>query len=259
MQYLRRWIFVCLCLLVTGCPPAEQTTQASSSPTPTASPSAVQPSKSPASAKPSKLKPSGASPVEAETARFQGLYMAGEGLKLFKACGSKEEIWVEDPTGELHKGHAALKGLIDLEPVYVELTGSLSPLTAGEGFASGYRKALNVASLESVQPWLATGQCFKSDFLAFGHTPEWTLRVLHKNAVYFKALEGEFPMVESLIWQAPEQTGNQWKYTFRYRTPETESMQVIFRKEPCQDGDKNFAFKATVTFRGSTYEGCAQE
>ncbi|MGE3728881.1 MAG: hypothetical protein AB7I41_25260 [Candidatus Sericytochromatia bacterium] len=249
-----------LCLLLTGCPPAEQNTQASATPTPDPSASLAVSVGSPApSGAPSKLKPSKSANPTADLAHFQGLFMAGEGLQLFKSCGSKEEIWVEDPDGELLKRHAALKGLIDLEPVYVELTGTVAALTSGEGFASGYRKALRVNAVQQVQPWMNSGTCFKSDFVAFGHKPEWTLRVLTKNAVYFKSLEGEFPIVESLIWQAPEQTGNQSKYTFRYRSPETEAMQVIFSKEPCLDGAQTYAFKATIFFRGSTYEGCAKE
>ncbi len=248
-----------MCLLLCGCPPTEENTQASSSPGPSSSATTTTGSKDPtASVKPTKLTASGAPDPVTEVGIFQGLFMAGEGLQLFKACGSKEEIWVEDPNGELLKRHAALKGLIDLEPVYVELTGSVAPLTAGEGFASGYRKSLSVKTVKVVQPWLNTGTCFKSDFVAFGHSPEWTLRVLTKNAVYFKSLEGEFPIVESLLWQAPEQNGNQSKYTFRYRSPETEAMQVTLSKEPCQDGTQNYAFKATISFRGSTYEGCAQ-
>lgn len=253
-----KWGWVLFVLLLTGCPPAEQNTQSSSSPVPLhASPSSGETGQPLSTAKPAHS-PSGAATPASEQAAFQGLFMAGEGLRLFKACGGKEEIWVEDPSGELLKRHAALKGLIDLEPVYVELTGAVSALTSGEGFASGYRKSLRVGQVQAVKPWLNTGTCFKSDFLAFGHKPEWTLRVLTKNAVYFKSLEGEFPIVESLIWQAPIQNGNQSKYTFRYRTPETEGMQVVFSKEPCQDGAQNYAFKATVSFRGSSYEGCAQ-
>lgn len=248
-----------VCLLLSGCPPTEENTQATSSPGPIGSTTTTTQSSEPKpSVKPTKLKASGTSDPVTEVGVFQGLFMAGEGLQLFKACGSKEEIWVEDANGELLKRHAALKGLIDLEPVYVELTGSVAPLTSGEGFASGYRKSLTVKSVKVVQTWLNSGTCFKSDFVAFGHSPEWTLRVLTKNAVYFKSLEGEFPIVESLIWQAPEQNGNQSKYTFRYRSPETEAMQATLSKEPCQDGAQNYAYKATISFRGSTYEGCAQ-
>jgi uncharacterized membrane protein len=240
-------------LLLTGCPPAEQNTQSSSTP----SSHELSASHKSASPHPTGLKASASKSPIVPTQHFKGLFLAGEGLQLFKACGSKEEIWVEDPQGDLLKKHAALGNLIDLEPVYVELEGTKQALTTGEGFASGYRQALHVSSVNSIRHWQANGQCFSTDFVAFGHRPEWNLQVLTKNSVYFKSIEGEFPIVESLLWQTPEQIGNQWKYVFRFRSPEAESMKVIFSKEPCQDGAKSYAFKASINFRGSNYEGCA--
>ncbi|PIQ23055.1 hypothetical protein COW36_02110 [bacterium (Candidatus Blackallbacteria) CG17_big_fil_post_rev_8_21_14_2_50_48_46] len=190
---------------------------------------------------------------------YRGIFLSGEGLQYFKACGSKEELWVEDPEGVLMKRHAALQGLIDLEPVYLEFKARELALTSGDGFASGYRKALRVDSVLTIQNWVSDGRCFPTDFIATGHRPEWSLQILKHNQVYFKSLEGEFPVVESMNWQAPVIEGNQWKYTFRYRSAESETLQATFRKEPCQDGGQTLDFKVQLLFRGINYEGCARQ
>lgn len=244
--------------LLTACPPSEQHTGPSPSPDQTPSPQVSQilssslPSRS---AAPSHSPPR--SPVP-KSILYRGIFMAGDGLQLFKSCGSQDELWVEDPQGELMKRHAALKGLIDLEPVYLEMLASAQKLTSGEGFSSGYRKALRVDQVRVLRPWVPDGHCFPLEFVARGHRPEWSLQVLKHNQIFFKSVEGEFPVVESMHWQAPVIEGNQWKYTFRYRSGETETLQALFRREPCQDGAKTYDFKAQVNFRGITYEGCAR-
>jgi uncharacterized membrane protein len=185
--------------------------------------------------------------------------MAGDGLQLFRICGSREDLWVEDPRGVLLKRHAQLKGLVDLEPVYAEIEAEAIRLSSGEGFASGFSQALRVTRVKALRPWVPDGRCFPVEFSAAGHRPEWSLQILAKNQVYFKSVEGEFPVVESLSWQAPVVEGNQWKYRFRHRSAEAEILEVIFRKEPCQDGARLFDFQARLTFRGITYEGCARQ
>lgn len=241
-----------LCLaLLTGCPPSEHQTQH-----PSASPSATF-SASPLPSRSARPSAASARPgVQAQA--FSGLFMSGDGLQLFRACGSREDLWIEDPEGILSKRHAQLKGIIDLEPVYTEIEAEPIALKSGEGFASGFSKGLRIRKVKVLRTWSADGSCFPVEFTASGHRPEWTLQVLTKNQVYFKAVEGEFPVVESLSWQAPVLEGHQWKYSFRHRSAEAEILEAIFRKEPCQDGARQFDFKARITFRGITYEGCAR-
>lgn len=251
MRPIHTTIWVFSFLLLTACPPAEQQTQPSSSPVSSASQGHSRPSASPI------RQPSG-SPLAQQGQFYRGIFMAGDGLQLFKPCGSREELWVEDPHGELMKRHGALKGLIDLEPVYLEMRALPQALTSGEGFASGYRKALRVVQVGTLRLWDPENSCFPLEFDAQGRRPEWNLRILKHNQIFFKSIEGEFPVVESMEWQAPVIEGNQWKYTFRYRSGENETLQAIFRREPCQEGNKTYDFKAQVHFRGMTYEGCAR-
>jgi len=238
--------------LFTACPRSEETTAS-----PSASPSAQ------AAASPS-LTHSGspqqtAHPTGPTQGLQRGIFVYGEGYQTFKACGSKTEVWLEDtPQQDLQKRYLALK-LMELEPVYVELEGSLKPTTGMEGFATDYPQALAVSRVVTLDTWWANNSCFATDFVAEGTRPDWTLQALSDGDVFFKSNEGEFPYVETLAYAPPQQRGNTWHYTFRYRTPQPESLAAELSTEACSFRGQDYPLTAKLTFRGMTYTGCARK
>lgn len=241
----------CLMLGLSACPSNDNTTDPSPSAsaevstTPTAASTAVH-----SSAKPS---------IKPVTGVKRGIFIMGEGLQVFKACGSKDEVWVNDTAGkDLESRYKALK-LMELEPVYVELTGEIKPTGKVEGFAADYKQSLHVSKLNILRAWTSDGRCFPTDFVATGTQPDWTLQVLNSGDVFFKSYEGEFPVVETLGYSAPKQEGNRWRYEFRFRTPDEAVMEAEFSEEDCTHAGKPYRYTAKLLFRGSTYNGCASK
>ena len=189
----------------------------------------------------------------------RGIFIFGDGLQIFKPCGGRKEYWLEDSADKsLEKQYKALK-LMELEPVYVELTGTLKSTKKMDGFALDYAEALKVNEVKLLRPWLANGSCFAPDFIAQGPKPDWSLQILRDGDVFFKSNEGEFPYVDTLAYSAPKQAGNRWNYELHYRTPDEEVMMAEFSEESCAFEGRNFNYSAKIEFRGMTYTGCANK
>lgn len=245
---------VLLMLTLTACP--SNTDSTDPSPTPSGLPTAE--TTAAASARPSG-KPSGKPTGKPLAGVKRGIFILGEGLQIFKPCGGKEEIWVNDTASkDLETRYKALK-LMDLEPVYVELTGEIKPTGKVEGFAADYKQSLNAQKVSTLRAWTSDGRCFPTDFVAAGAQPDWTLQVLRSGDVFFKSNEGEFPVVETLGYSAPKQEGNRWRYEFRFRTPDEAVMEAEFSEEACTQANKSYPYTAKLLFRGSTYTGCASK
>lgn len=244
-----------LCALLSACP-GNDTHTGDGSPSPDASPTSVTstaspgPDRSPASAKPSAVPVAGVK---------RGIFILGEGLQVFKACGSQEELWLEDtPAKDLTNQYKALH-LMDLEPVYVELSGEIKPTGKAKGFEASYKKTLKVKKLSSLKPWVSNGSCFATDFIAQGSPPEWSMQVLKGGDVFFKSNEGEFPAVDTLAYSPPKQESNHWRYEFHFRTPDQETLKADFAEESCSTKGANFDYSVKILFRGITYTGCAKK
>lgn len=237
-----------LCLGLSACP--QESTQPPESPSP------------PASTSPESTGPptqSAAPAGQVGKNRRRGIFVYGDGYQTFKACGSKEEVWVLDtPEKELQARYQQLK-LMELEPVYVEIEGSLTPTKDLEGFASDYKQAVKVSKVHQLRTWVSDGSCFATDFIAEGTRPDWQIQVLSSGDVFFKAHEGEFPYVDTLAYSKPRQEGNRWLYSFAFRTPDQEKLEAEFTEEACQFNGKDYAFSAKIQFRGMTYTGCAHK
>lgn len=235
------------CALLTACPgPKESTGQPSNSPSPAATPVASAVSATPAS---------GATARPASIRR--GIFVLGEDYQVFKACGTQEEIWLQDtPAKDLARQYKALH-LMDLEPVYVEISGDLVPTGKAEGFAASYKRTLRARKVLTLRPWISNGSCFATDFVAQGSPPEWSMQVLKGGDVFFKSNEGEFPVVETLAYSPPKQEGNHWRYAFHFRTPDQEILNADFAEESCTQAGKHYDFSVKILFRGITYTGCA--
>lgn len=251
-------------LTVSACPGQDQQTtpdpdtQASSSDL-GASASSVPSSPGPSQSGPSQPSSKPASVLPPTNKSKRGIFVYGDGYQTFKACGSKEEVWVLDTAQkDLQKQYLALK-LMELEPVYVELDGQIVATDKKDGFASDYQHSLKVSKLHSLRPWRADGSCFETDFVAEGARPNWRLQVLKAGDVFFKAEEGEFSMVDVLAYSAPKQQGNQTLYEFAFRTPDAEKLQASFTQEACTYQGKAYSHRAEVQFRGTTYTGCADQ
>lgn len=239
-----------LLLALTACPSNDDNTDPS--PAPSGQPSA-------ASSSEASGRPSGKPTAKPVAGLKRGIFIFGDGLQLFKPCGGKEEIWVNDTAAkDLENRYKALK-LMDLEPVYVELTGDIKPTGKVEGFAADYKQSLNAKKVSMLRAWTSDGRCFPTDFVALGTQPDWSLQVLRSGDVFFKSHEGEFPVVETLSYSAPKQEGNRWRYEFRFRTPDEAVMEAEFSEEACTHADKNYKYTAKLLFRGSTYTGCASK
>lgn len=257
---LRAALGVVFALSLSACPRNDdQTQQASPSPAAsTAASAAVPASQAPvgkASGKP--IGKTGSQQAAANVRR--GIFVFGEDYRIFKPCGSSGDIWVKDTPGkDLEKRYKALK-LLELEPVYVELTGSIGPTGSTEGFAADYKQTLQAAKVTALRPWVSDGSCFPTDFVAQGSPPDWSLQILRGSDVFFKSHEGEFPYVDTLAYSPPKQEGNRWLYTFSFRTPDEEKLQAEFSEEACSHAGKDYPFTAKVQFRGVTYSGCASK
>lgn len=239
-------------LMLSACPPAGDNTNPSASPSQNTSTSPApvnsqnpSPTVSQASAAPAGIK--------------RGIFVLGDDYQVFKACGQKEEIWVQDTAGkELTNQYKALH-LMELEPVYVEIAGDIKPTGKSQGFAADYKQTLHVKKLLSLKTWVSNGSCFPTDFVAQGSPPDWSLQVLRSGDVFFKSNEGEFPFVDTLAYSPPKQEGNHWRYEFHFRTPDEAILKADFAEESCTQGSASFRFSTKIEFRGSTYTGCAKK
>lgn len=259
---MRKFLLFPLLLLLAACPSNEDSTQAS--PTPNAENTASAPaSETPASDKNSlsSAEPQTATASDANVLR--GLFVYGEGYQTFKACGQQEEMWVLDTANkDLQTQRAGLE-LMDLEPVYVELDADTVPTSELgdqlDGFGLDYKEAVKVKTVKTLRPWVADGSCFTPEFYAEGTRPDWTLQILKDGDVFFKSNEGEFPVVETLAYSAPTQSGNQMQFAFQYNNvPGDDRLQATFTEEACQFAGKDYAYKANLEFRGMSYTGCAR-
>lgn len=234
-----RFAGLCLLLLgLTACPSNEDIQSPPSSHTPSLEPS-----------------------LEALNAgQLHGILVAAQGFQTFKPCGAETEFWVEDrtPAQELSKRYEALHPM-ELEPVYLVAKGKLESTDSLEGFARDYEQAFFVEQIEALQPWWDDPRCFKPDFIATGSGPDWALKVLQDGDVFFKSQESDFPYVETLAYRAPEQHGNRWSFSFRYRTPQPETLEGELFQESCQHAGKDYAYRAEIRFRGMSYSGCAEK
>lgn len=245
---------------LTACPSGDDNTQtdpgASTSPVETPQ-SMSSPDSSPTAQASSTESQSTTPPVQKIT---QGIFVYGEGFQTFKACGEKSEVWVIDtPQKALQKAFTNEK-LMELEPAYVELVGEYVPAPKDkDSFAADYEKAIKVTRVKSLTPWMMRKNCFPTDFVATGSRPDWQLKGLNSGDVFFKSNEGEFPVVEVLAYKAPVAAGNQFKYSFGFRTPDEDRLAFTLTKEPCTHNTKAYAYTAEIKFRGSTYTGCADK
>lgn len=190
----------------------------------------------------------------------QGIFVYGEGFQTFKACGEKKEVWVIDtPQKGLQTAFTNQK-LMELEPAFVELIGEYVPAPKDkDSFAADYEKAFKVTQIKSISPWMMRKNCFPTDFIATGSHPDWQLKGLSSGDVFFKSNEGEYPIVEVLAYKAPVAAGNQFKYSFGFRTPDEDRLELTLTKEPCTHSKIAYAYQAEIKFRGSTYTGCANK
>lgn len=241
--------------LLSGCPGNKESTDENSvSATPTPQESIASPDPT-AQASASKVPTQ-----ESQNTLRQGIFVYGEGYQTFKACGEKtEELWVIDtPQKQMQKAFTE-QHFMELEPVYVEVTGNIVPAPRDkDSFAADYEKALQVKTLKRLAPWMMQKNCFQTDFVATGTRPDWQLKGLKTGDVFFKSNEGEFPIVEVLAYQAPAVAGNQLKYSFGFRTPDEEKLSLTLTKEPCNHQGKAYTHQAEILFRGTTYTGCAE-
>lgn len=226
-------------LLLSACPASEEQT--------------ARPGASPQSASQAPLPP-------ATAGQFQGLLVAAEGFQTFKACGSADEVWVEDQTPDqaLGKAYTALNPM-ELEPVLLVAKGEIKSTEGLEGFARDYPRALFVTEIQQLQSWWQDSRCFSMDFMASGGGPDWSLKVLRDGDVFFKSEESDFPYVETLAYSAPEQQGNRWRFRFRYRTPQPETLEGELFEESCSHAGKDYPYRAEIQFRGMSYSGCAEK
>ena len=189
----------------------------------------------------------------------RGIFIYGEDFQVFKACGTTEEIWVEDTGGKDLASHYKALHLMELEPAYVELSGELKPTGKSAGFAANFKRTLHVKKLQNLLPWVSDGTCFATDFVAQGSPPDWSLQILQGGDVFFKSNEGEFPFVDTLAYSPPHQEGNRWRYEFHFRTPEEDTLKAEFSQESCTQGGQSYEFSAKISFRGVSYSGCGKK
>lgn len=253
---LRRGLVSCLALLsLSACPGNNESTDTPSS-SPEASPSSAASVSSTARPSPGSSPKASAKPL-AKLKR--GIFIYGDDYRVFKACGSKEEVWVQDtPKKDLEQRYKALK-LLELEPVYVELSGDIKPTDKANDFSADFQHTLQVKSLAVLKTWVSNGSCFATDFVAQGSPPDWSLQILSAGDVFFKSNEGEYPVVDTLAYSKPKQEGNSFKYEFHFRTPQEDTLQAELNQESCEQNGQSFEYTAKVLFRGSTYTGCAHK
>ena len=254
-------------LLLTGtlsaCPSSKDSTQTESSAT--ASPFELSETLLPAesSVNPSPTQPSKQNSQNTTVSTqkvIQGIFVYGEGFQTFKACGEKKEVWVIDTPQKALQNAFTTQKLMELEPAYVEVVGEYVPAPKDkDSFAADYKTALKVTQLKSLTPWMMRKSCFPTDFVATGSKPDWQLKGLSSGDVFFKSNEGEFPVVEVLAYKAPLAAGNQFQYSFGFRTPDEERLALTLTKEPCTHNKMVYGYQAEIKFRGSTYTGCADK
>lgn len=246
-----------LTTLLAACPANDDTTDPQGSPTPGNEQTALtdpSPADSPITTQ--SVASSSANPQQKDQAR-QGIFVYGEGFQTFKACGGSEELWVIDTPKKALQTAFTEQQFMELEPVYVEVTGSIVPAPKdNDSFAADYEKALQVKTLKTLSPWMLRKNCFTTEVIATGTRPDWQLKVLKDGDVFFKSNEGEFPVVEVLAYKPPVQEGNQLKYSFGFRTPDEDRLNLTLTQEPCIYQDKNYSHLAQIKFRGTTYTGC---
>jgi uncharacterized membrane protein len=256
-----------LCMLLwvsslTACPSSDDSTQndATASPSPIEASESVDPPESSASPSAQSSGNETQSTIPPTAKVIQGIFVYGEGFQTFKACGEKSEVWVIDTPQKALQTTFTQQKLMELEPAYVEIIGTYVPAPKDkDSFAADYEKAIKVTQVKSLSPWMMRKSCFPTDFVATGSRPDWQLKGLNSGDVFFKSNEGEYPIVETLAYKAPVTAGNQFKYSFGFRTPDEDRLELTLTKEPCTHNAKAYAYQAEIKFRGSTYTGCADK
>lgn len=263
-RYLKILGILLLSSTLSACPPSEDTTQID--PSATASSAAILesavPTESSASPSATQVPQNGTqkSPTAPTLKVSQGIFVYGEGFQTFKACGEEKEVWVIDTPQKALQNAFTSQNLMELEPAYVEVIGEyVDAPKEKDSFAADYEKALKVTQVKSLTPWMLRKNCFPTDFVATGSKPDWQLKGLSSGDVFFKSNEGEFPIVEVLAYKAPVAAGNQFQYSFGFRTPDEDRLALTLTKEPCTHNKVAYSYQAEIKFRGSTYTGCADK
>lgn len=178
-----------------------------------------------------------------------GIAVMSEGYATFKPCGSKEYMWLYDPKNDVQAKYSALK-LSEMEPAYVELKGTVAPITATEGAEMDYKNGMTVTEVKTVSPW-SSSDCFQEEIV--GQGADWTLHVLKGDEVLFKDGKSDFPLVERLAYSP----GKDGVYVFSYDTPNPDKLEVKLTAEACKAGEQTFSHKAEINFHEQVYTGCA--
>lgn len=234
---MKKSLFILLTLsLLCACPSEETTenTQASASPS-TAATSETQTTKT--------------TTKTLEKGVTGGIAVVSEGYATFKPCGSKEYMWLYDPNNDVQAKYSALK-LSEMEPAYVELKGTVAPITVTEGAEMDYKNGLTVTEVKTVDAWNSS-DCFQEEII--GQGADWNLHVIKGDEVLFKDGKSDFPLVERLAYSP----GKDGVYVFSYDTPNPDKLEVKLTAEACQAGGQTFSHKAEINFHEQVYTGCA--
>ena len=198
-------------------------------------------------------------PATPKAVTMRGLYyQTAEGgfllecSDLAKNVGGHQSVMpVVDQTGQLDSLYrsACLPAPVPAESVFAVLSG-----TTGPG------SPLTVTRIDTLQPKNFFNTCVPYEFWCSGTEPFWNLQISQGEGGIFLKNMGE-DSGTAYAWVAPETNGTTtWTYRAKPALGTTgESIQVVIRKQPCNDGmsDLRFDYSAEVKLGSKTLRGCA--
>lgn len=189
-----------------------------------------------------------------EMVTLRGEYVKRVNEFVLLECSSRKMHHVSDKTGSLDSLYklATQPAAYPSEPVYAVLTGTVGTANGDSWFTTN--------RVDTLRPLDRFNPCAPYEFWCSGTEPFWSLRISEADAgIFLKNMADETGEVFS--WQAPK-TDNKTSWTYKTSpvlASGTSSMQVVIRKQKCNDGmsDLQFDYSAEVSVHGKILRGCA--
>jgi uncharacterized membrane protein len=195
------------------------------------------------------------SSLEGEALRHRGDIVLGPAVRLFTPCGSEEQLWVTDRTGELWPIYESLS-TEQYAPVFVEVLGYVTEGLRTEAAADYERQLIVTEVLRAAHEGFGCEEELAGlEFKARGVEPFWNVKISEQGISFFdlSMLQIDFPYVKPAV--SPERY---MYYTKTGRGP-AHWLLVVIDRGPCADpmSGEHYGYSAEVVLDGRTYRGCA--
>jgi uncharacterized membrane protein len=190
-----------------------------------------------------------------EALRHRGDIVLGPAVQLFTPCGSEEQVWVTDRTGELWSVYDSLS-TEPYEPVFVEVLGYLTEGLRTEPAADYARQLIVTEVLRAAHEGFGCEEELAGlEFKARGVEPFWNVKISEQGISFFELslLQVDFP------YAPPAIAADRYIYYTKSEGAARHWLLVVIDRQPCADpmSGELSAYSAEVLIDGQRFTGCA--